>query len=122
MCIKYIYERKDVFLWLPTGFGKSLCYRVLPFVFDDKLGRNNSIAIVVSPPISLMIDQVRSLRSRLVRVAIMSSRWSKVDQEFLATDDDIRGCNLLFCASEAIDTTKWRKPSLKQTFHLELWL
>ena len=58
MCIKYIYERKDVFLWLPTGFGKSLCYEVLPFVFDDKLGRKDSVAIVVSPLMSLMIDQV----------------------------------------------------------------
>ena len=32
--VKSVYEGKDVFLWLPTGFGKSLCYEVLPFVFD----------------------------------------------------------------------------------------
>ena len=35
-CVKAIYEGKDEFLWLPTGFGKSMCYEVLPFVFDDK--------------------------------------------------------------------------------------
>ena len=23
-----LYERKGVFLWLPTGFGKSICYEV----------------------------------------------------------------------------------------------
>jgi len=40
-CIKAIYEGKDVFLWLPTGFGKSMWYEVLPIVFDDKLGRHD---------------------------------------------------------------------------------
>ena len=40
-CVKAIYEGKDVFLWLPTGFGKSMCYEVLPFVFDDKLERRD---------------------------------------------------------------------------------
>jgi len=28
-CVKAIYEGKDVFLWLPTGFSKSMCYEVL---------------------------------------------------------------------------------------------
>ena len=115
LCIKHIYERNDVFLWLPTGFGKSLCYEVLPFVFDDKLGRSNSVVIVVSPLISLMLDQVRSLRSRSVRAAIMSS-GSKIDKEFLVTDEDIRKCSLLFCAPEAIDTSKWRNMIAKPEF------
>jgi len=37
-CVKAIYEGK---VWLPTGFGKSMCYEVLPFVFDDQLGRHD---------------------------------------------------------------------------------
>ena len=48
-CVKSIYEGKDVFLWLPTGFGKSICYEVLPFVFDIELGRVGSLVFVVSP-------------------------------------------------------------------------
>ena len=59
-CINHLYEGKDVFLWLPTGFGKSLCYEVLPFVMDDKLGRHGSVVIVISPLVSLMVDQVQS--------------------------------------------------------------
>ena len=41
---------------LPTGFGKSLCYEVciLPFVFDDKLGKKSSVVIVVLSLVSLM--------------------------------------------------------------------
>ena len=62
----HMYEGRDVFLWLPTGFGKSIYYEVLPFVFDLKLESENSIVIVVSPLVSLIVDQVASLRSREV--------------------------------------------------------
>ena len=58
--VKSMYDGKDIFLWLPTGFGKSLCYEHLSFVFNVKLGRLNSVIIVVSPLVSLMIDQVQS--------------------------------------------------------------
>ena len=54
-----------------TGFGKSICYEVLPFMFDKKLGTDNSLVIVVSPLVSLMVDQVHSLRSRSVKVSVM---------------------------------------------------
>ena len=68
--VRHVYEGKDVFLWLPTGFGKSVCFEVLPFVMDHKRGKpgsgqgSYSIILVVSPLISLMIDQVTNLRER----------------------------------------------------------
>ena len=34
VAIEVIYNGRDVFVWLPTGFGKS---QALPFVFDYKL-------------------------------------------------------------------------------------
>ena len=30
--IKAVYEGKDISVWLPTGFGKSVCYEALPLV------------------------------------------------------------------------------------------
>ena len=66
-CIKFIFDGKDVFVCLPTGFGKSICYEVLPFMFDKNLGTDNSLVTVVSPLVSLVVDQVRSLRSRSVK-------------------------------------------------------
>ena len=62
--IHSIYRGRDVFVWLPTGFGKSLCYEVLPFVMDHKLSRidaKSSLVLVVSPLIALMTDQVCSI-------------------------------------------------------------
>ena len=40
---------KDVFVSLPMGYGKTLCYALLPSVFDDKRGLKTSIVMVVSP-------------------------------------------------------------------------
>ena len=41
--ICYLYQRKDVFLWLPTGLGKSVCYEVLPFLFDFAGSKSGNI-------------------------------------------------------------------------------
>ena len=33
-----IYDGHNVFMWLPTGYGKSLCFQALPFLMDFKRG------------------------------------------------------------------------------------
>lgn len=51
--IHTIYFLKDVFMIKPTGFGKSICFEVIPLVFDHKLGlvdsQRRSCIIVLSP-------------------------------------------------------------------------
>ena len=112
-----MFEGFDVFLWLPTGFGKSLCYECLPFLFDFKLGRmgdphRRSVVLVISPLVSLMIDQVASLRKRGVAVAILSSH-DVSDKRFLATSKGLETpglFSLLFVSPEAvIGDTRWRE-------------
>ena len=61
--VKSFIEGSDVFISLPTGSGKSFCYSVLPFIFDDLYQRVGSIVIVVSPLIALMKDQVCRLHA-----------------------------------------------------------
>ena len=52
---------KDVFVNLPTGYGKSLIYQALPTVFDALRSSSGHIVVVVSPLISVMDDQVKFL-------------------------------------------------------------
>ena len=56
--MRAVYEGSDVFVWLPTGYGKSLCYQALPFLMDYKKGLVDSGkscgVLVVSLLIALM--------------------------------------------------------------------
>ena len=54
-------EGKDIFISLPTGSGKSLCYFVLPMIFNELRNCSSPIAIVVSPLTALMKEQVQKL-------------------------------------------------------------
>ena len=60
--VSSIIASKDVFISLPTETGKSLCFALVPLVFDHlfgyKKGTETSIVIVVFPLIALIKDQV----------------------------------------------------------------
>ena len=63
-CWAYLLEGKDVIGVLPTGFGKSTIFQLLPFILpsqepDDRAPEN--IVIVVGPLNSIMADQMSFL-------------------------------------------------------------
>ena len=58
-------EGNDVFMALPTGYGKSLCYGCLPGAFDRlRRSKAKSIVVVISPLVALMKDQVNNFASK----------------------------------------------------------
>ena len=79
----HLYNCRDVFAWFPTGYEKSICYQLLPFMFDFKLKRTTALqdqrssVLVISPLVSLMVDQVSGLQKRGVNAAILSGNKGK---------------------------------------------
>ena len=61
--MEVIYNRQDVFVWLPTGYGKSLCCQVLPFIMDYKHGvaetKRHSLVLVENPLVAWSIVFIR---------------------------------------------------------------
>lgn len=68
--IQTILDGQDALVLMPTGGGKSLCYQIPGLVRDG-------MAIVVSPLIALMQDQVSALQQLGIRAAYLNSTLSR---------------------------------------------
>lgn len=76
--IRDILGGRDVFVLMPTGGGKSLCYQ-LPAVVGGRL------TVVISPLISLMKDQVDALRANGISAGYINSSLNA--QEIRAAEE-----------------------------------
>lgn len=68
--IDNILMKRDVLAVMPTGAGKSICYQI-PALLET------GITVVISPLISLMIDQVKSLNQAGIHAAYINSTLSE---------------------------------------------
>ena len=87
-----LFEGKDTICILPTGYGKSLIYQLLPHVheFDYFLSseEHSSLIIVVSPLNALMQDQINKLRGHL-NVRILNDYHNSVGQNAIDRPDSL---------------------------------
>ena len=52
---------RDVFIVLPTSYGKTSCYCCLPVIYNQLKGTTGSIAVIISPLLALMDNLVHKL-------------------------------------------------------------
>ena len=112
--IRAIYEGRDLFVCLPTGYGKSLRYQTLPFLMDFKNDSNKCAVVVVSPLIALIEDQVCGLKKKGVKASIMTSSTA-VRKENVTTDEGLVKDRLFFCTPEALMLLKWGDHAFEQS-------
>ena len=87
---------------MPTGAGKSLCYQVPALALEG-------VAIVVSPLISLMKDQVAQLKQSGVSAAYINSSLSESQQDAALSKAMDGAYRLIYVAPERLMTPRFQR-------------
>ena len=101
---------KDVFVLMPTGGGKSLCYQ-LPALIDS--GKTTGPTVVLSPLISLMQDQTFHLKRKGINAAMLSSKLQRSERKEIfqnLLDGSIR---LLYVSPEMLNSSNQLRNTLR---------
>lgn len=98
--INSIINKRDVLAIMPTGGGKSICYQVPALCLDG-------ITIVISPLISLMKDQVDSLKTMGVSAQLINSSLSSGEYDKILKEIRDDKCKILYVAPERLDSSEF---------------
>lgn len=100
--IRKVLQKKDVLAIMPTGGGKSLCYQFPAMQFEG-------LTVVISPLISLMKDQVDSLKENGIPAEYINSSLSQ--SEFLKIELGImnESIKLLYISPERLDSKSFMR-------------
>jgi ATP-dependent DNA helicase RecQ len=101
--VRSLMEGHDACVVMPTGGGKSLCYQ-LPAAMSDRT------AIVISPLIALMQDQVAQLAQMGIPAAVLNSSLSHEEQSHVMREVRKGAYRLLYLSPERLqrgDTINW---------------
>ena len=105
---------KDVFVLMPTGGGKSLCYQ-LPAIVQS--GKTRGVTVVISPLLSLMQDQVDHLQKLKIQAVLIngevSAEHKRLIMSSLRETQVEKYIQLLYVTPEMIN----KSPSLINAFN-----
>ena len=92
-----ILSKKDVFCIMPTGAGKSICYQIPALIM-------NGVTLVISPLISLMKDQVDSLKENGISATYINSTQSMEEIKDILKDASLGLYKLIYIAPERLES------------------
>lgn len=98
--ITSIINKEDVLAIMPTGGGKSICYQVPALCLDG-------ITIVISPLISLMKDQVDTLKTMGIKAQLINSSLSNSEYSKVLEEIDNDECKIIYIAPERLDNLEF---------------
>lgn len=101
--VAHVSDGGDALVLMPTGGGKSLCYQV-PAIVRERAG--HGVAVVVSPLIALMHDQVGALSEAGVSAAYLNSSLSLDDAQRIEQQLRRGELTLLYVAPERLLTPR----------------
>lgn len=90
-------DGKDVLAILPTGGGKSVCFQVPGLMTDG-------IALVITPLIALMKDQVQNLRSRGVKALAIYAGMNRREVDLALNNATYGDVKFLYLSPERLGT------------------
>ena len=94
-------EGRDVLAVLPTGGGKSVCFQV-PALMREGL------ALVVTPLISLMKDQVQNLNARGIKALCIHAGMNRREVDLTLNNAAYGGYKFLYVSPERLNTSLFR--------------
>jgi ATP-dependent DNA helicase RecQ len=106
--IEAVLSGRDSVVVLPTGGGKSLCFQLPalveqePGVRGQGPGARSSLALVISPLIALMKDQVDGLVSQGISAACLHSGQTAAERQQALAMVREGACRLLYVAPERV--------------------
>ena len=92
-----ILSSKDVFCIMPTGAGKSICYQIPALIMEG-------VTLVISPLISLMKDQVDSLKENGISANFINSTQSVEEIKKILKDASLGIYKLIYIAPERLES------------------
>ncbi len=105
--INQILSRKDSLVLMPTGGGKSICYQIPAIILDG-------LTVVVSPLISLMKDQVDTLKSNGVTAEALNSNNSEIENDRIKNDCQNGNIKILYISPERLQKElQWMRTNIK---------